>query len=364
MNSTNDTTLQDPYSIKIKIAIVSAYVVIFTIALFGNGIGLYVVCGRATPRRITNLLIKNLAVADLIFTVTIMPYSVLHMFFEGNQWFGGLVGTITCKAVFYAVPVSVAASVTTMVVISLDRFCAVYFPLNQSLFHNHRAITCFIWLFSLITMTPYLFIYQVSKEGELYFCYEVWPWADDSQEMFLALRTFHVILFVPFYPIPLLIITFVSSLVGRRLWLHRMPGSAYNINRTVVEDSRRKVVKMLVVLVILFALCWLPTHLLHFFAYFEPTVYVRIPIVVQHLMLWVSHANTTINPIMYIALNKNFRYSFLDAAVALFTSPVRALSACMTFFSGEKPTPESHLTNDYPVRQRQPNSFRVARCTR
>ena len=62
---------------------------------------------------------------------------------------------------------------------------------------------------------------------------------------------------------------------------------------------------------------------------------------------------------MYIALNKNFRSSFLDAAVALFTSPVRAVGACVAYFSGENSTPESHLTNDRPVRPKQDSAFRV-----
>ena len=360
LNSANATTASDVLSITSKIAIVTAYTVIFAIALFGNSVGLYVVCAKDTSRRITNLLIKNLAIADLMFTVIVMPYSVLFMFLEQHQWFGGIMGEITCKVVFYAVPVSSAASVTTMVVISLDRLCAVYFPLSQALFHNHRAVTSVIWLFALISMTPYLFIFQVFKEGDMYSCYQVWPWADDQQETFFALRIFHVILFFLFYPLPLLIIAVVNSLVGRRLWLHRTPGSTSSINRATAEVSRRKVVKMLVVLVVVFALCWAPTHLFHYLVFFNQDILNKIPLVVMTFMPWVSHANSAINPMLYIALNKNFRYAFLDAAIALSTSPVRAVSACTNYFLERQATPEAHLSDDRPVRQRQHSAFRVA----
>ena len=359
MNSTNATTASDVLSVTSKIAVITAYVIIFTIALFGNSIGLYVVCGKGTSRRITNLLIKNLTIADLIFTVIVMPYSVLFVFFP-HQWFGGIMGEITCKVVFYAVPVSIAASVTTMVVISLDRFCTVYFPLNQALFHNHRTVTFVIWLFSLISMTPYLFMYQVFKEGDMYSCYQVWPWADDQQEMFLALRIFHIILFFLFYLLPLLIMVVFHFLVGRRLWLQGTLGSTTSENRAAAEVSRRKVVKMFGVLVAVFALCWAPTHLFHYFIYFNQDILNKIPVVVMNFMLWVSHANSAINPMLYIALNKNFRYAFLDAAVALSTCPVRAVSACTTYFL-EKRQPRSHLTNDRPFRQRQLcSAFRLA----
>jgi len=360
MNATNATAASDVLSISSKIAIVTAYVIIFTIALFGNSIGLYVVCAKATSRRITNLLIKNLAIADLIFTITVMPYSVLLVFVEQNQWLGGIMGQITCKVVFYVIPVSIAASVTTMVVISLDRFCAVYFPLNQALFKKHRTVTTVIWLFSFISMTPYLLIYQVFKEGDIYYCYQVWPWADDQQEIFLTLGIFHVILFFLLYPLPLLIIAVINSLVGRRLWLHRTPGSTTSVNRAAVEASRRKVVKMLVVLVAVFALCWAPTHLFHYFVYFNQAILEKIPLVVMYFMLWMSHANSAINPMLYIAFNKNFRYAFLDAAVALSTCPFRAVSACTTYFMERQSTVESHFNSDHPVRQRQHSAYRVA----
>jgi len=319
-----------------------------------------VVCAKEASRRIINLLIKNLAIADLIFTIIAMPFSVLYIFLEQNQWFGGIMGEITCKVIFYAIPVSFAASMTTMVVISLDRFCAVYFPLNNALFHNRRAVTSVIWLFSLISMTPYLIIFQVFEEGDMYSCYQVWPWADDQHEMFLALKIFHVILFFLLYPLPLLIIAVVNSLVGRRLWLHRTPGSSTSVNRAAVEVSRRKNVKMLVVLVAVFALCWAPTHVIHYFVYFNQAILNKMPLVVLNFMLWMSHANSAINPMLYIALNKNFRYAFLDAAVALSTSPVRAVRACTTYFLERQATPEPRHTNDRPVRQIEHVTFRIA----
>ena len=350
MNSTNNTTAQSLYSFTAKIVLVSAYTIIFIIALFGNSIGLYVACAKANSRRITNLLIKNSAIADLIFTVTVMPYSVLFVFFEGNLWFGGTMGVIMCKVVFFAIPASIAASVTTMTVISLERFCAIFFPLNQALFLKNKTITTIIWLFSTISMTPYLFIYQVFKEGEQYLCYQEWPWSDNLQDTFFALRTFHVILFVLLYPLPLLIMTVVNCLVGHRLWLHKTPRSISSVNRTALEVSRRKVVKMLVVLVVVFALCWLPTHVNHYLIYFQPDVWHKMPIVVAHLMFLVSHANSAINPMLYIALNKNFRNAFLEAAGALVTSPVRAISACMTYIRREQPTPELYLANERRTR--------------
>ena len=363
---TNTTASADLYSIAAKIGLISAYIFIFTMALFGNSIGLYVACSKAPSRRITDLLIKNLAIADLIFTVTVMPDSVIFIIYEGPRWIGGTLGHITCKLVFYAVPVSIAASVITLTVISFDRFCAIFFPLSQALFHKHKTITAIIWLISLTTMAPNLLLFQVFQDGGRYSCYQVWPWAEDLEETFLALKIFHVIAFVLLYVLPLLIIAVVNSLVAQRVWFHKSPGNTASFNRTPVEVTRRRAVKMLVAIVIVFALCWLPTYVHHYLMLFQPVVWGEVPIVVGHLMLWVSHANSAINPLLYIVFNKNFRYAFLNATIALFASPIRAVSTCTACIMEERSTSDAaQQQNHLPPRPRQHayGGFRVAPAT-
>ena len=108
----HSTEIKFGYTMETKVGFTFAYITIFVISLFGNSVGLQVVVRAKTPsKRITYLLIKNLAVADLILTLTVMPYSVWFMYFDPNRWFGGTMGTITCKLFFYAILVSIVASV-------------------------------------------------------------------------------------------------------------------------------------------------------------------------------------------------------------------------------------------------------------
>lgn len=367
MNSTdasrlpsNKTAGGSPYSIETKIGLIVAYLLIFVIALFGNSVGLYVVCFKSPSRRIAVLLIKNMVIADLIFALTIMPETVVSMFYESDSWIGGIFGLITCKLVFYAVPVSITASVMTLTVISFDRFCAIFFPFSQAFFSKHKTITVIIWLTSLITMSPNLLLFQVFKKGDQYFCYPKWPWADDEEGTFHALRILHVIAFIFLYALPLLVMAVVNSLVARRVWFHKSPGNTSSFNKTSAAVTRRKVVKMLLTIVIVFALCWLPTYVSHYFMFFQKDFWDEIPIIAKTLMFWVSHANSAINPLLYIAFNRNFRYAFLDATVSMFASPVRAVSSCVTYILEERST--SHLQNTNPQlsRPRQQSRFRVA----
>ena len=70
MNSTDDAPSvgEQLLSNSQMILVISFYVVIFIVALFGNSIGLYVVFVKAVTRKLTNLLIKNLPIADLLVT--------------------------------------------------------------------------------------------------------------------------------------------------------------------------------------------------------------------------------------------------------------------------------------------------------
>ena len=357
----NDATLAPLHSLEIKFGFTLAYTTIFLMALFGNSVGLYVVSAKAPSKRVTYLLIKNLAVADLILTLTVMPISVWYMYFDHNRWFGGTMGTITCKLLFYAIPVSIAASVITLTIISIDRFFAIFFPLKLTLFHKHKTITMIIWFVSLLTVTPYLLLFQVKKlPGDYYVCLPVWPWSKDVMEIYLVMRSFHIFAFIVFYALPLLITAVVNCLIARKVWFHKHPGNATSFNKTSTGVARRKVIKMLTIIVVGFALCWLPTYINHYLIFFQPAVWEKIPITVRNFNFWLAHANSAINPFFYIVLNKSFRNAFLNATAVLFACPIRAANHCMAWFAEEPSTSFLSKETGHVARHRQWNGFRTS----
>ena len=326
----NNDILAPLHSTEAKVGFTFAYITIFLISLFGNSVGLKVVVSAKTPsKRITYLLFKNLAVADLILTLTVMPNCLWFMYFDHNRWFGGTTGTITCKLFFYAIPVSIAASVITLTIISIDRFFAIYYPLKLTLFHKHKTITIVIWFVSLLAVMLYLLLFQVKKIGGYYVCLPVWPWSKDTRETDLIMRAFSVFGFIAFYALPLLITAVVNCLVARRVWFHKSPGNAFS-NRAL-KSARREGIRMLAIVVVGFALCWLPCYINHYFMFFQPAVWKNIPIAVWSF--WLGNANSAINPLFYIVLNRRFRKAFLDALTVLFAFPCRVVSHCMSYFT-------------------------------
>ena len=286
-----------------KIGLTSAYAVIFIIALFGNSFGLFLALKKSSSSRITNLFIANMAVADLLLTFTVMPFQVAYIY-RGAVWFGGTIGTITCKALFYVMPVSIAATVLTMLIISINRFYAVFYPLKGKLSRKPRILSAIIWILSFVLMIPYVFYSDVELNigQNAFVCLQFSPRADPD-----VIRIFQICLFIILFAFPLLMMAILYVLICRKMWLRKIPGNISRTNRAVIEMSKRKVVRLLVILVVVFALCWFPTYVNHYFWFVRPEHGHQLPLGVQFVFLWLAHANSAINPCLYILLNNSFR---------------------------------------------------------
>ena len=300
----------------LKIGLTSAYVVIFLVALFGNSVGFYVVVIKkeSLSRSVTNLFIGNMAVADLLLTITIMPFSVAFLYRDA-LWIGGTLGSITCKALFYVMPVFISASVFTMMLISFDRFYAVFFPLKEKFFQKPKVLSAIIWISSFGLMTPIVLMYQTREiQPGVYYCLQEWPWAPpndtDFTETYKVLKSFHICLFVVLYALPLSVTLFIYFLICRKLWLGKIPGNVTDSKIAAENRLKRKVTCLLVITCVVFAVCWFPVYVNHYFWYVRPDQSHKLPSKVQMLFLWIAHANSALNPCLYILLNKKFRQKF------------------------------------------------------
>ncbi|KYN08365.1 Neuropeptide FF receptor 2 [Cyphomyrmex costatus] len=98
-----------------------AYVVVFVVGLIGNSCVIAVVYRSPRMRTVTNFFIVNLAVADVLVIVFCLPATLMSNIFV--PW---ILGWFMCKAVAYIQGVSVAASVYSLVAVSLDSFIAIF----------------------------------------------------------------------------------------------------------------------------------------------------------------------------------------------------------------------------------------------
>lgn len=105
----DEATMDEPLGTAISIVVPILFAIIVVVGLVGNSLVVIVV--RANPQMCstTNLLIINLAIADLLFIIFCVPFTAWDYAFP--YWpFGG----IWCKVVQYLIVVCAYASIYTV----------------------------------------------------------------------------------------------------------------------------------------------------------------------------------------------------------------------------------------------------------
>lgn len=283
------------------------YCVTILLSLIGNAFLIFIVTRKADVRTLTAFLFVNMAVADILVTLIVMPVSVEWLYTDGIQkWLPGILGHVTCTLVYYSSYVTLAASIFSLLIMSVDRYLGVVYPLRRfPRFRQTKVLTMTIWLSAMIFSIPVAMTWRL-EEFKLFNIYICTP-------NFLMLgkfgmKGFYTYLFLLMYLIPLLLISSVYILVGRTLCLRSLPGRELsNHGQQRNEMTKRKVVRTLVIITAMFAVCWLPTQCYHLVLAFRPDIHDKIPQFVTILCFWLAHANSAINPWLYMILSENFR---------------------------------------------------------
>ncbi|KAG8518766.1 Substance-P receptor [Galemys pyrenaicus] len=124
---------------------------------------------------------------------------------------------------------------------------------------------------------------------------------------------YHICVTVLIYFLPLLVIGYAYTVVGITLWASEIPGDSSDRYHEQVS-AKRKVVKMMIIVVCTFAICWLPFHIFFLLPYINPDLYVEKFIQQVYLaIMWLAMSSTMYNPIIYCCLNDRFRLGFKHA---------------------------------------------------
>lgn len=190
---------------------------------------------------------------------------------------------------------------------------AIVHPLNKC-FYNKRSLLATIWIVGIAFATSQLFISKSSPytlfQYELFECVEVWP-----KEIYGQIYT--IIVFIITFLLPVLIITFTYSKIWYQMMHQVTPGNPDLVRDTHRIDVRNKAVKMLIIVVALFILCWSPIHLFNVLLYFAPSIMnieTELMFNLYYISFFTCHflamVHSLMNPIVYCFMSENFRVIF------------------------------------------------------
>ena len=281
----------------IALSMTVLYVITMIVALAGNSLLIYIVLRKPGTRNLTSFLFVNMAVADLVVAVFQMPVTITHFYVVGSSDF---LGAFNCKFLYYAVYVSTIASIFCLTVMAFDRYFAVVYPFRRIIwFRKPKIITPIIWISSLALMSIVPIALKLVRGKCRLEIYLLFP--------------FYAYFFAVGFLLPLAVISVLYTLVARKLWLHEVP---VDHNQQEQEIPKKKVIRMLIIVVVVFAVCWLPVHVYQMDdgVSIVASGYTRgtdwVPYVTIYICYWFSHANSAINPWLYIVLNGKMKAAF------------------------------------------------------
>uniref|UniRef100_A0A2K5JVZ5 Substance-K receptor n=1 Tax=Colobus angolensis palliatus TaxID=336983 RepID=A0A2K5JVZ5_COLAP len=229
----------------------TAYLALVLVAVTGNAIVIWIILAHQRMRTVTNYFIVNLALADLCMAAFNATFNFVYA--SHNIWY---FGRAFCYFQNLFPITAMFVSIYSMTAIAADRYMAIVHPFQPRLSApGTKAVIAGIWLVALALASPQCFYSTVIMDQGATKCVVAWP-----------------------------------------------------------EDSGGKTllfVKTMVLVVVTFAICWLPYHLYFILGSFQEDIYCHKFIQQVYLALfWLAMSSTMYNPIIYCCLNHRFRSGF------------------------------------------------------
>ena len=291
-----------------RIGISFYYFLSFVLALIGNVIIGIIVYRARSMRKPINFFIVNMAMSDLLFPIVGFPYLVIEINF-GNWSLRGPVGQALCKLHIFLVFVSALVSTQSLVLIAVDRFGAVVFPLRSPLISSKRCRFFILttWIIAVAANIPNAMTYELVEHKEGMVCVHKW------NEVFgesLSYRNYIVSMLVVFWYIAMVLIAILYMTVVIKLKSQNIPGEGSANGREQQLRRQKNVLKMSIAIVVTFIVCSLPATIWWFLILYPPDSTVTASCGFQYfkvIAFCVAHSNSAINPYISFIFSGNYR---------------------------------------------------------
>ncbi|XP_004470603.1 substance-K receptor [Dasypus novemcinctus] len=281
----------------------AAYLTLVLVAVAGNATVIWIILAHRRMRTVTSYFIVNLALADLCMAA--FNATVNFVYASHNVWY---FGRAFCYFQNLFPITAMFVSIYSMTAIAADRYMAIVHPFQPRLSApSTKAVIAGIWLVALALAFPQCFYSTVTLNQGATKCVVDWP--KDSGGMTLLLYHLTVIALIYFLPLAVMFVAY--SVIGLTLWRRGVPGhQAHGANLRHLR-AKKKFVKTMVLVVVTFAVCWLPYHFYFILGRFQEDIYCHKFIQQVYLALfWLAMSSTMYNPIIYCCLNGRFRSGF------------------------------------------------------
>ncbi|NXG44697.1 HRH2 protein, partial [Psilopogon haemacephalus] len=276
------------------------------LTLLGNTVVFICPVVEKRLRTVTYIFIMSLAMADLLVACLVMPFSIIYQ--VTGLW---LFGRLFCKVWISFDVLFCTASIVTLCFISLDRYCSVVTPCQYPRrMSRGRCIlmTCMVWVYSsLISFLPVMqgwneipgVDFDAGRE-----CIFVTNWVFALVASALAFFLPSLLMCSMYFFIYRASRLKATRVVAQALDIHYHPSSRRQ-NHLQLENKATRTIS---IIISAFVLCWLPYFILNvWLAASSASSASALLAGAFKIITWLGYCNSTINPLLYAFLNKDFQ---------------------------------------------------------
>ncbi|XP_055081523.1 C3a anaphylatoxin chemotactic receptor-like [Periophthalmus magnuspinnatus] len=268
-------------------------------AIVGTGAASHIKTVTTKLSKVTNVWLVNVAIADLIFCFTRI-FSIVYKLYS-NHW---PFGSFLCKINGFFKYTNMFCSVFLLAVISLDRALCIWRPrfikTKRTLFVARAVCVC-VWALAIILSIPYFMHRRVYLDKMNKTKCNINEGKGTDAKLYLYWLRFVCGFLFPFLVI---LVCYIAAGLG--------------IKRTNLSRKSRTL-RILVILVIAFFLCWAPYHCLQLFKLADRYTKVLKPW--QRITSAIGYFNSCVNPILYYCLGAELGGCFRLPSCTVYNRP-------------------------------------------
>ncbi|XP_034549133.1 C-X-C chemokine receptor type 1 [Notolabrus celidotus] len=277
------------------------YIIVFVLSFVGNGVVVYVVCFMKKGRASTDTYLMHLAIADLLFTLTLPFWAV-------DAYYGWIFGTFPCKLLSGFQEASVYSGVFLLACISVDRHFAIVRATRAMSSYRTlvKVVCCIVWSVAGLLSLP-VAIHRESLHAAdygRYICYENLT-GESSDQWRVGVRIVrHTVGFF----LPLLVMAFCYG------WTVLTLCRAQN-------QQKHKAMRVILAVVVAFVLCWLPYNITILIDTLMKGGSLKVEscetryrvVAIFSVTQVLAFMHCAVNPVLYAFIGEKFRNELLSA---------------------------------------------------
>ncbi|XP_067831401.1 C-X-C chemokine receptor type 3-like [Heptranchias perlo] len=222
------------------------YSAIFVVGLLGNGMVVLVLMRNMRMLAVTETYILHLAIADVLMVLS-MPFWAVE---EARGW---IFGTVACKFIGAIFNINFYSSIYLLFCISIDRYVSIVHAVQmykRQRSHTAYVVCLVVWCICLLFAIPDFIYLKPKYYNGSFQCVHNYR-AESSKAWIMASRFFY---HVTGFLIPLVVMSYCYLNIIRTL----------NRSQNLQRKKESKAIKVIVVVVAAFFICWTPYNIVMF----------------------------------------------------------------------------------------------------